>query len=333
MTFSEYDELLVWRCDTCGLRAKCPQEQGFGTSWNELKRAYGWRATRDGDWEDASWSHHCRRCWRAAQQKIAAELFGGKDMAQLFGGKERMKMRDSADLKAKLLANIVKRPGPLESECWIWQGPFYSNGYGCFCYVGIHDGAHRVAYREFVGPIPDGMQINHHCDEKACLRSEHLYAGTQQQNVDDMWARGRVVTPDRTGSLHPQARLNEIDVREILQALSEGESQAVIADERGVSRGIIGDIAHGKAWMHVPGPRPDKRKSSSSRFVGVSKRYADDGSGKWKWAAHIHFEGKKHHLGRFCFEVDAAIAYNYAVAYHGLVRSLNEIPEGEWAHD
>lgn len=234
------------------------------------------------------------------------------------------------DLKEKLLSNIVKQKGPLETECWIWQGPFYSDGYGRFCYLAVNDAAHRVAYREFVGPIPDGLFVCHHCDNRDCVNSQHLYAGTHQQNMDDMWARGRANQVPLPGSLNGRAVLNEGGVREILQALCEGESQQVIADERGVPLGIIHAIASGRTWRHVPGPRPMKRKASS-RFRGVTKHY--DRNGNWKWLAQTRFDGKKQHLGTFCFEVDAAICVNTHIAYLGLDKPLNVIPEDEWCHD
>jgi hypothetical protein len=243
-------------------------------------------------------------------------------------------MRDSAmDLKARLLANIVKQPGPLATECWLWQGSFYSNGYGHICCDGIRDGAHRAAYREFVGPIPEGLFVCHHCDNPPCINPEHLYAGTAKENVDDMWARGRAVIYDRTGSLNPHTIVNETDVYEILVALSEGESQQVIADHKSLPLKIINDIANGRTWTHVAGPRPMKWKRHS-RFVGVSKEYDRNGSGKWKWSARIKLEGgRTRYLGLFSFEVDAAIAYNTAVTDRGLDRPLNQIPDGEWCHD
>jgi hypothetical protein len=164
----------------------------------------------------------------------------------------------SESVREKLLSNIVLEDGPLESQCWIWQGSFHSQGYGQIRCSEINDLVHRVAYREFVGPIPEGLFCLHHCDNPPCINPEHLYVGTQQENVDDMWERGRAVIYDRTGSLHPRARLNEDDVRDILQALCQGESQRVIANERGLPVTVINDIARGKRWAHVEGPRPEK---------------------------------------------------------------------------
>jgi HNH endonuclease len=241
-------------------------------------------------------------------------------------------MLDSVmNLKAKLLGNIVKEPGPLDTPCWIWTGTIGSEGYGQTPSPLFGDRyAHRVAYRLFVGPIPDGLYICHDCDNPVCVNPDHLYVGTAQENVADMWARGRANPTGAPGSRNGSARLSETDVQDIIQALSEGESQQVIADERGVSSFAIRRIARGKGWTHVAGPRPAKR-NKSSRFIGVSRQYDDKGNVKWQ--AYVCLAGKRQHLGLFCFEVDAAIAYNTHAAYLGLDKPLNQIPDGEWCHD
>ena len=84
--------------------------------------------------------------------------------------------------------------------CWIWTGAVSSNGYG---HIGI-DGkmilAHRASYALKNGEIKKGLQVNHHCDNKLCVNPEHLYAGTQKQNIADCISRGRFNKPK--GSAH-----------------------------------------------------------------------------------------------------------------------------------
>lgn len=80
--------------------------------------------------------------------------------------------------------------------CWIWTGGTVDGGYGQFS-IG-RDGrrsvvmqAHRWSYRHYNGEIPEGLLVLHRCDTPACVRPEHLFLGTQADNMADMRAKGR----------------------------------------------------------------------------------------------------------------------------------------------
>lgn len=79
-------------------------------------------------------------------------------------------------------------------DCWIFTGSCPGFGHGHF---GVDSGkyvyAHRWAYAHYVGPIPDGMQVCHKCDVPACVNPDHLFIGTQRDNVLDMHRKGRFV--------------------------------------------------------------------------------------------------------------------------------------------
>lgn len=75
--------------------------------------------------------------------------------------------------------------------CWLWNGPSDKDGYGRIFFDGRNDQAHRIAWRLDGRTIPAGHYLCHHCDNPKCVRPDHLFVGTPQDNVDDMIRKGR----------------------------------------------------------------------------------------------------------------------------------------------
>ena len=67
--------------------------------------------------------------------------------------------------------------------CWLWAASINSRGYGQFKMDGRSWQAHRIAYELQVGPIPDGLQIDHLCRVRACVNPDHLEAVSQEENI------------------------------------------------------------------------------------------------------------------------------------------------------
>lgn len=78
------------------------------------------------------------------------------------------------------------------SECWIWQGAkFRDQGYGRIIINYKDVRAHRVSWELVNGPIPSGLLICHHCDNRLCVNPKHLFLGTHKDNNQDCVNKGR----------------------------------------------------------------------------------------------------------------------------------------------
>lgn len=134
--------------------------------------------------------------------------------------------------------------------CWLWLLSLGSHGYGNACLDGEHTTAHRVSFLAFKGPIPDGMLVQHSCDNKLCVNPDHLSLGTDATNALDKKLKGRAAR-----------KLNAIDVQRIKFRLLARASIRSIAREFGVSQRQIQWIARGQQWSHVSAD--DSYKSSA----------------------------------------------------------------------
>lgn len=132
--------------------------------------------------------------------------------------------------------------------CWEWTGQRDPRGYGRMHVDGRPMLAHRVAYLVTYGSIPPGMAVLHKCDTPKCVNPEHLFLGTQADNVRDMHNKGRALKRGMKGSEHPMSKLTEQDVRAIRKA--EGFARDIAA-VYGISPTQVYDIRHRRSWAHI----------------------------------------------------------------------------------
>jgi hypothetical protein len=130
------------------------------------------------------------------------------------------------------------------SECHYWTGSIAPNGYGQFDVGGKTKLAHRVAYEIYIGPIPDGLNVCHTCDIRDCVNPRHFFAGSQQDNIDDMVNKGRACNGSKQGG----AILTEADV---VQIRNLNLTQKVMAKVYGVAQSSISNVIIRKTWKHI----------------------------------------------------------------------------------
>ena len=136
--------------------------------------------------------------------------------------------------------------------CWPWRGRVGSNGYGRFGSValgGKHDEpAHRVMMRASGLEIPPRWHVCHRCDNPLCVRPDHLFLGTNLDNIADRDAKGR----QNRGEEHPLAKLTEETVMEIRRRYATGrQCQRYLGRLFGVAQRTISHNVHGATWKHV----------------------------------------------------------------------------------
>lgn len=171
--------------------------------------------------------------------------------------------------------------------CWEWSRGRHRQGYGELSVDGKMKLAHRVAYETMCGPIPDGMKVCHTCDNPPCINPEHLFLGTQLENVRDCVSKlrfGNPLSPDQKAEIrrlreagvsprdvaerfnvsqsrvagiikvgsgrgnHHRAKLDAAKVRAIRAARAGGAKRRELAEAQGVSLATVDKVISGRAW-------------------------------------------------------------------------------------
>lgn len=153
-----------------------------------------------------------------------------------------------ADREERFWARVDKN-GP--NGCWIWLGCRDKWGYGDMSVRSKHIQSHRFAWKLLRGD-PGKLDCLHKCDNPPCCNPDHIYLGTDADNIRDMHARGRALVGERS----PKAKLTEAAVRAIRREYNgstrgKPSNAAELAARYGVRRGTIVQVAKGTLWAHL----------------------------------------------------------------------------------
>ena len=137
----------------------------------------------------------------------------------------------------------------LPCECWEYRGCL-SCGYGSFGLSGKTKRSHRVSYSMYKGDIPPKLYVLHKCDNPSCVNPEHLFVGTQDDNMKDMLAKGRD-SFSRAGARSTSVKINKHIARRIREFYRCGVGTRSLADQFSLSQRHIRDITNRKVWRSV----------------------------------------------------------------------------------
>jgi hypothetical protein len=133
-------------------------------------------------------------------------------------------------------------------RCWNWKGFINHLGYGKFQYKGKTCASSRVIWAWENGEIPKGKLVCHHCDNRKCVNPTHLFVGSQKDNMQDMYNKGRWKYR-KFGSKIPG--LTPFKIGKIRKYLASGVIMKDIAKRYDVSINTIKNIKYRKSWKHV----------------------------------------------------------------------------------
>lgn len=151
---------------------------------------------------------------------------------------------------SRFVRGHARRSSPVDyivdpiTGCWVWQLSTNHAGYGWTYFQGEVWLAHRAAYVRVHGPISPDISVLHECDNPPCVNPDHLFIGTQADNVADCVRKGRKALGEKFG----RSKINSAIAAKIREAVAAGMIQRLVAVEFGVAQATVSRAVHRVNW-------------------------------------------------------------------------------------
>lgn len=162
--------------------------------------------------------------------------------------RHRRGLHASAAKTRPVLERLAERSyTDLRTGCTVWHGGKANTwGNGTISIGGTKWLVHRAAWTEENGPIPDGLDCLHHCDNPPCWNVCHLFLGTHVDNMADRDRKGRQFTP--LGEAHGKSVLT---AQQVLAIRRDARPARLVAPDFGISESNVYMIRGGHTWRHL----------------------------------------------------------------------------------
>ena len=143
---------------------------------------------------------------------------------------------------------FLARTAPQPNGCTLWTGARGKYGIVCRGRGGrsLYDAAHRFSYARTNGPIPAGLSVLHKCDNPLCVNPEHLFVGTQRENMNDMASKGRAKPP-----CGERAWASKLDAAAVQVIRASSLPAKELAKTYGVSATSVYAVKSRTSWKHL----------------------------------------------------------------------------------
>ena len=151
------------------------------------------------------------------------------------------------EIDQKLIARFFSKVEKTEG-CWLWTSYRNKMGYGKFTIGRKIYYSHRISWEIENGDIPRRTSVCHHCDNTSCVNPNHLFIGTQSDNLKDSSMKGRT----SRGQHRPLSKITDEVASKIRSEHAFGALQIHLCDKYHLSKTTIHNLVNRKTYKHIP---------------------------------------------------------------------------------